>query len=182
MCYYHSYFQWARSLGMVWLGMGSVIQLQTGRGLSWPGPSLSLNVSQGLSTMSPWSVIWASSQHGGLGAVGLHTWEFKSLGVSISKKSELYHLWGYSFRRQIASLLPHSTGYKWVSGLCSFKERVIRLHLLIDSSKKRIWKGRWDRRYCCSHLWKIGKYNLPHHRRRRYFRQSEMPSPISKMH
>lgn len=181
MCYYHSYFLWARSLGMVWLGMGlsyNYRQARAGTGQA----HLFLSVSQCLSTVSPWSVIWASSQHGGLGAVGLHTWKFKSLVVSISKKSELYHLWGYSFRWQIASLLPHSTGYKWVSGLCSFKERVIRLHLLMDSSKKRIWKGRWDRRYCCSHLWKIGKYNLPHHRRRRYFRQSEMPSPISKMH
>lgn len=110
---------------------------------------------RGLSLYSLGGLVWDSSPHAALGADWLLTWKLKSSRASISGKQKLHHFWWYSLRGHAASLLPHSTGYQWVTSPPRFKRRVIRLHAVMGNSKKGSANSMWDWRYYRSHLWKI---------------------------
>ena len=155
---------------------GSLIQLPTDRGWSWPG--VSLVVPRSLLGLSR-RLAWASSQHGALREADCSHGSSRVQEQLFQKSRSCFIFYGPASE---VTLVPHSIGYMQVTSPPRFKGRVIRLHLLVGSSKQGSGRACGIGDIAAATFGKLKNTSCHITERRGYFRQSEMPSPTSKMY
>ena len=101
----------------------------------------------------------------------------QSSRASTSKQQELLHLLWPSFRSHTCSI-----GYMWVTSPPRFKGWVIRLHLLVGSSKQVSGKAYGIGDFAVAIFGKLKNTTCHITEEREHFRPSERPSLIFKMH
>lgn len=154
--------------------MGSLMQLPTDRGWSWPG--ISLVVPRPLLGLSR-RLARASSQHGALREADCSCGNSRAQKQVFQKSRSCFLFYGPASE---VTLVPRSIGYTQVTIPPRFKRRVIRLHLLVGSSKQGSGRACGIGDIAAATFGKLKNTSCHITERRGYFRQSEMPSPTFK--